>query len=74
MKINERAKNQIFRQRKLKKFIPLKYKPKPTAKTKNLEGNKIIEKSATTERTTHTEILIAAQNPSIRTTKTNFNN
>ena len=74
MKINERAKNQIFHQRKIKKFITLKHKPNPTVKTKKLEGNKIIEKSPTSERTTDTEILIATKNPSTRTTKTNFNN
>ena len=75
IKVNETVKKQILHQRKFKKFNTLKYKPKPTVKTTNFtEGNKLLEKSPTTERRTYAEILKATKNPFIRTTKTNLNN
>ena len=64
---------QIFNQQKFKKFGTLKYKSKTTVKTKNFtEGNKLLEKAPTTERLTYAEILKAAKNPSIRTSKTSL--
>ena len=42
---------QIFHLWKFKKFGTLKYKSKPTVKTKNFtEGNKLLQKAPTTER------------------------
>ena len=49
-------------------------KPKPAVKTLNFtEGNKLLEKSPTTERPTYAKILKAAKNQSMRTRKTNIN-
>ena len=49
-------------------------KPKPTEKTLNFtEGNKLLEKSPTTERPTFAKILKATKNQSMRTRKTNLN-
>ena len=43
-------------------------------KTKNFtEENKLLGKAPTTERLSYAEILKATKNPSIRTSKTNFN-
>ena len=42
MKINETMKNKIFHEHKFKKFNTLKYKPKPTVKTKELHRRKQI--------------------------------
>ena len=51
-------------------FNTLKYKPKTTVKTANFtKANKLLEKSATTERPTHAEILKATKHPSIKTSK-----
>ena len=75
IKVNETVKKQILHQRKFKKFNTFKYKPKPTIKTTNFtKGNKLLEKSPTTERRTYAEILKATKNPFIRTTKTILNN
>ena len=53
----------------------MKYKSKPVVKTTNFtEGNELLEKSPATARPTYAEILKAAKNPSIRTSKTNLNN
>ena len=53
-KVNETVKRQILHKRKFKKFNTLKYKTKPTVKTKNFtEGNKLLEKSPTTEKCTY---------------------
>ena len=52
----------IFHQRKFKKSDTLKYKPKPTVKTKNFtEGNKLLEKAPTTEILSYAEILKATK-------------
>ena len=75
IKVHKTATKQILHQRKFKKFNSLKYKPKHIVKTTNFtEGNELLEKSPTTARPTYAEILKAAKNPSIRTSKTNLNN
>ena len=53
----------------------MKYKPKPTVKIANFfEGNELLEKSPTTARPTYAEIPKDTKNPSMKTSKTNFNN
>ena len=72
IKINETATKQILHQRKFKKFNALKYKPKPTVKTKNFtEGKELLETSSTTARPTYADILKDTKKPFI---KTNLNN
>ena len=74
-KVNETATKQILHQRKFKKFNTLKYKPKPTVKTTNFtEEKELLETSPTTARPTYADILKDTKNPSIKTSKTNFNN
>ena len=68
IKFNKIATKQIQHQR------TLKHKPNPTVKTTNFtEGNNLLEKSPTPERSTYIERLRATKNPSIRTNKTNLN-
>ena len=70
IKVGEKTTKEILHKQKFKMFNTMKYKPKTTVKTANFtKANKLLEKSATTERPTHVEILKATKNSSIKTSK-----